>query len=435
MKKLNQIIFLFCFTTPILAQTFTTKSIDEIISKFINSSTLEKENSDLYNLLEYYIENPVNLNNATKSDLMKLPFLDINDVDKIIKFRKKEGAIFSYGELNNAKVVSPDLVDLLSILTVLNERKRSLQSSFFNNFDMQFRSRVSYNIQKPKGFTSGYYKSTPIKTYNRFRAQITPDIKLGFLFEKDAEDISYFDFSTFYFQLKNIFSKVNVLAGFYTFEFGQGLAIWSPYSFSKGSDATNSIIKRGRGVTPYTSAGEINYLKGIAIEYKGSLFSLVTFYSAESTELFNLSRGTSGVALSILPLSFFELSALYLHQSILNEAENRNNNYLSLSYKSSLSSLYLTGEFSIHKNIVASLNTLELAIQKNFVLIASIRNYPANYKNFYARGFGETNTTNNEFGIYFGMKLKTKLGIVNVYLDQFKRPSGMGNMILPSNGD
>jgi hypothetical protein len=78
---------------------------------------------------------------------------------------------------------------------------------------------------------------------------------------------------------------------------------------------------------------------------------------------------------------------------------------------------------------------MQISIHNNFLLVASIRNYPSDYKNYYARGFGETNTTNDEFGIYFGLKWKTNFGVLNFYLDQFSFTNGNRANRLPTNGN
>ena len=100
MKQRAQILFLILLPLKFLiAQSDSLKSVEYVLSNFINSATIEKETSDLYDLIEYYLENPIDLNSASKSDLMKLPFANIEEVNLIVKYRKSNGEIFSYGEL------------------------------------------------------------------------------------------------------------------------------------------------------------------------------------------------------------------------------------------------------------------------------------------------------------------------------------------------
>ena len=231
------------------------------------------------------------------------------------------------------------------------------------------------------------------------------------------------------------------MAGYYTMEFGQGLAMWSPYSFSKSSDATNSIIKRGRGISPYTSAGKIAFLNGIAINYTSKYFTLTPFYSIENKENLFHSKNTYGTSLTITPIKNINISTFYYQHYIPphyigdKHFDEEIREYLSFSYDISYKTLYAIGEFSNYNNSVASINTLQFSIHNKFLIVASIRNYPNNYKSYYARGFGESNRTNDEFGIYFGLKWKTNYGIVNFYFDQFKFTNKNKAIPLPSNGN
>lgn len=442
MKRRAQILFLILLPLKLsIAQSDSLKSVEYVLNNFINSAIIEKESSELYDLIEYYLENPIDLNSSSKSDLMKLPFVDINDVNQIIKYRKSSGEIFSFGELKIIENISIKFIELLEIFTYLKKDKVNITETTFDNYDFKIRSRINYALQNKEGYQSGYYKGSPLKLYNRIKLNANSKVLVGALVEKDAGDKSYFDFYSFYLQVNNLFSGLNILAGYYTMEFGQGLVMWSPYSFSKSSDATNSIIKRARNISPYASAGEYAYLNGMAIQYTTKYFSITPFYSMEDNDYFNAKKNTFGISLSVTPIENINLSTFYYQRAeepnpILSSfPEGEINKYLSFAYDANYNNLFITGEFSIYKNSVASINTLQLSIHRNFLLVASIRNYPNDYKSYYARGFGETNRTNNEFGLYFGLKWKTQYGIINFYLDQFKFPNEGSSIPLPSNGN
>jgi len=420
------------------AQIDSLNSVEEILSKFINSATIEKENSELYELIEYFLENPIDLNSASKTDLMKLPFVNIEGVNQVVSYRNTNGKIFSYGELKAIKNISIKFIELLQLFTYLNKNENNATERSFTNYKFKFRSRVNFGLQNKEGYNSGYFKGTPLKVYNRIKLNANSKVLFGALIEKDAGDKSYFDFYSFYLQINNLIPGLSILAGYYTMEFGQGLAMWSPYSFSKSSDATNSIIKRARNFSPYASAGEFGYLNGMAIEYSTKFISLTPFYSIGNDEdYFSAKKKTIGISLLTKPLKNVSISTLYYESEPSSSSINRDeiNKYLSFSYYLNHKNLFITGEFAIYKNSVASINTLQLSINNNFILVASVRNYPNDYTSINARGFGESNKTNNEFGVYFGMKWKTNYGIINFYLDQFKFPQESYSIPLPSNGN
>ncbi len=441
-KVKAQILFLILLPIELLiAQTDSLKSVESIINNFINSATLEKENSEIYDLIEYYLENPIDLNSASKSDLMKLPFANIEDVNLITKYRNSNGEIFSYTELKRIKNISVNFIELLQLITYLHKNKNNIAESAFANYNFKIRSRINYDLQNKEGYNSGYYEGSPLKIYNRLKLNANSKVLVGALVEKDAGDKSYFDFYSYYFQVNNLISNLSVLAGYYTMEFGQGLAMWSPYAFSKSSDATNSIIKRARGISPYSSAGEFAYLNGLAIKYTAKYFSITSFYSFEDDDYFNSNKNTYGVALSVTPVENINISGFYYQRAeepnpILSTIPKEEvNKYFSFSYDANYNNLFVTGEFSIYRSFIASINTIQLSIYNNFILAASMRNYSNNYQSYYARGFGESNRTSNEFGVYFGIKWKTQFGIINFYLDQFKFPNEGTTIPLPSNGN
>lgn len=434
-------LLLFLLSHTILAQTDSLINFNILLESIINQSEIEQEDSQLFDLIEQYIENPIDLNNSTKSEIMALPLLDIETANAIINYRSQYGIIFSYSELRSAKNISSHSITILQAFTYLKKKPREESLSLFQNLNLKLRTRFSQNIQKTEGYKTGYFEGSPIKLYNRLKLDANSKIQVGLLVDKDAGEKSYFDFYSFYIQVKGLFKSFDVLAGYYTMEFGQGLAMWSPYSFAKSSEATNSIIKRARGISPYTSAGEYLYLKGAAINYSYSFFKISSFYSLQKDDILNFSRNTFGFIASINPLENFKLSALYYQRyddqsniDFINQL-NSTQKHLSFSHEITLENLFLTGEFSIFKKSVASINTLQLSLLRTFLIVASIRNYPSNYRSYYGQGFGETKRTNNEFGIYLGFKWRTDFGIINFYLDQFKFPNSTSSIALPSSGN
>lgn len=429
-------------TSFISAQNDSLKNIDYILENILENAIIEQENSPLFDLIEQYTNNPIDLNNSDKSEIMKLPLIDIESANTIVKYRKDNGRIFSYSELEALSNISPQIIKLLEVFTYLTKKEQNeikLQS-FINNVEIKLRSRFSQNIQDAEGYKNGYYLGSPSKIYNRLNINLNSSIEIGLLADKDAGESSITDFTSFFIKANNLFSGFNLIAGYYTFEFGQGLALWSPYAFAKGSDATNSIIKRARGISPYTSAGEYLYMKGAALNYSNNIFELSTFIDIANNDDFNLSKNNYGFTLSVLPINQFKISALYFNEIVKTNNELNSKNYSSLdhtsiTYEFTYNYLFITGEFAILDNTLASINTLQLSLIRTFLIVASIRNYPSNYNSSFAQGFGENKGTNNEFGIYLGFKWRTELGIINFYLDQFKFPNSTSSIALPSSGN
>lgn len=435
-SKIFLLIFL-TFSQIFFAQNDSLHNIDFLLENILEDATIENEDSQLYDIIEQYIENPIDLNSSDLTELLKLPFIDIETANQIIGYREKNGVIFSYSELLSTKIPEKT-IKILQAFTYLKKTENNVNSSFWQNIEIDVRSRFSQNIQTAEGYKNGFYDGSPSKIYNRMLINVNETYQFGLLTDKDAGEKSIANFTAYYFQANNLVNGLKFIGGFYTMEFGQGLALWSPYSFAKSSDATNSVIKRARGISPYASSGEYLYLKGAAVQYSSKYFDFSSFYSINKNYS-DFNNSNYGFIFSLFPTDYFKISALFFNE---NEAISQNaqsinlqKQYISLNYELTYNNLFLTGEFSTYKKTVASINTLQISLLRSILVVASIRNYPQNYQTTFGQGFGETKNTNNEFGIYLGLKWNTEIGIINFYLDQFKFPNSTASIPLPNNGN
>ena len=466
------IYFSVCLIFPSLlfSQQDTSISIDFILNHILDEATIEKEDSQLYDLIEQLLENPININIASKSELMIIPFMDIESAENIINFRNEHGRFFSTSGIKMIDGLSSNLSRSLQYFVIVKSPVVKESPPFIGMYSLKLRSRIVQDIQERKGFTDTLYSGTVTKAYNRIKFQPNPKISMGGLIEKDAGETSYWDFYSAHIALNKIVPFTDIIIGDYTIEFGQGLSMWSPYSFSKSSDATTSIIKRNRNISPYTSSGETNFLRGGAVNTRLHNISITAFYSNldldatvadsgmtfsairvdgfhrtenEISKLNRVNDQTFGANLSYSIIDKINLGVSYYQKSfdhIFNPATystvNGNQfNFASFSYDAAIGNIYFIGELANFEDSFASINTIHIAIVKNFIFSAIVRNYPKDYFSFYANGFGEKSTTNNEFGIYTGFKWRSSFGEINFYLDQFKYPFPTSQIPLPSSGN
>jgi len=469
----NKIIHLFLFWFILNIQLFSQQdsaiTVEYILNNVLDEATIEKEDSQLYDLIEQLLENPININTATKTELMTIPFMGIESANNIVKYRKKHGKFFSTSELSMIDGLPSNLSRTLKYFVTVRQPSKEYAQPFIGLYSLKFRSRIVQDLQERQGFIDTVYSGSATKSYNRIKFQVNPKISMGGLIEKDAGEKSYWDFYSAHLSINNLIPSTHVIIGDYTVEFGQGLSMWSPYSFSKSSDATNSIIKRGRNISSYTSSGESNFLRGVAVNTKINNLSLTAFYSSlnldavlyqgsifssikkdgfhrtvnELSNVANIRDKTFGANLSYNFFDKVNLGVLYYQKSFNHIFEPSNYpsingdrfEFASVTYDATIKNIFFIGELSYFQNSIASINTLQLALVKNFIITAIVRSYPKDYFSFYANGFGEKSTTNNEFGIYTGFKWKTGFGEINFYLDQFKYPNPTKYIPLPSNGN
>ncbi|NNG27373.1 MAG: hypothetical protein HKM87_07595, partial [Ignavibacteriaceae bacterium] len=454
--------------------------IEEVLEDIVQEPVEETDNSDLYEELEYLIKNPIDINSSDISELQSLPGMDLASAELIINHKNKYGYFFTVGELKIVENLDNELIKKISpFITVKKidfeevvvDKPIDPFSEFLSSSGLLIRSRVSNDIQTRKGFVEGKYEGTKPKVYNRLLIKHDKKFQLGFLSEKDAGEVSLDEFTSYHFAVNDIGILHKAVVMDYILEFGQGLTLWSPYGFSKGSDAVYPVKKKDRIIRPYTSATEVNFFRGAAASIKLNNFFVSGFYSNNTIdanidsvtgEIFStpqdgLHRTESeirkrnsaqekmmGGRIDYITGKKFKTGLLYyqsefsnsFHPNSVYDINGNKFNYTSAYYDIYISNINLFGEVAYNGTSVASLNSVQIAITQRFTFITSVRSYPRNFISLHGFGFGErSGATTNEFGIYTGFKWRTPVGLLNLYYDQFKFPYATFNNPLPSEGN
>ncbi len=479
LRKIFILILIFICNNLYAQSDSSEAETDNLIDNLYEESSDETDNSDMYDFFEDLIKNPVDLNKAGSGDFQRIPYLNLIEINLIIKHREKYGKFFSKQELYSVEGLSGNKVaEILPFLTV-DQNKKSISgkkqggdiiSEYFNKTSLQIRNRISKDLQTRKGFLENKFEGSPYKVYNRVLLKYNHQIQLGGLIEKDAGEKPLNEFSSFHFALKDLGMVKNLVIGDYGLEFGQGLALWGSYGFSKGSNAVFPVKKNGRGVIPYISTNENNFFRGMAATVSIESFNVSAFYSQNKfdanidpiskeilsmpadgyhrteTEIAKRKAASEKLAGANLDFSIEEfmrtgISAYHTYFSnplqinSINNIENQSFNFYSIYYNFYLSSVNIFGETALDGKHTATVGGIELIV-KNFSYIISIRNYSKNFINLHGYGFGESSgSTQNEFGIYNGIRWIMKIGEVNFYYDQFKYPYSTYTNPLPSGGN
>jgi hypothetical protein len=478
---LGLLLLLTLSTYSIYAQLDSTSIITEdAIDNILVESEDETDNEEIVNIIEDLIQNPIDINTVDVFELSKIPYMDIQSAEKILEYRNKFGYFFSTTELFAIREIDKQLINnILPFITVLATKEKIKQSeynssypeSFFNKSKFTIRSRVTNDLQTREGFKSGKFEGTKLKSYNRFLYNFENNYQAGLLTEKDPGELSYTDFTSFHFQIKDIGFLNSLIAGDYILEFGQGLSLWSPFGYSKGADAVFPVMKKARYLRPYTSAAEYRFFRGAAARISIDNFSLTAFFSNNTfdasvdsitgeitsvgqtgfhrfeSELNKKAASKSKIIGGVLDYKFagqMNLGVIYYNASFSNKFQSssiynlsgNNFNYVSAYYETNFSKINLFGEASFDGTSVASINGIQFSASRDFIFTSSIRSYPRNYNNLYGFGFSErSGKINNEFGIYSGIKWKVPFGVINFYYDIFKFPYRTNENSLSSEGN
>ena len=469
--KYSALIFILFPVQLIFSQIDSAQtSIDEIIQNLIEESSDETDNSGLIDKIQEMIDNPIDINSASLTDLMNIPGIDINTANRIIKYRKNSGRIYSIAELNTLKSIDENTLNIIKLfLKVDPTYDYGDQLPQTKLLSIQLRNRISSNLQERDGFKNNKFVGNNLKTYSRFKGKYG-HIHAGMTLDKDPGEKSYNDLFSSYLSFNDygLFNKI--IIGDYFAEFGQGLALWSPYSFSKSTDAIYPVKKNAHLIREYTSTDENKFFRGIATNLKFSNYNISLFYSknnidanidtisgqiistpvsgyhrteSELKEKNSANEKMMGGIINTSILDKFNLGLLFYHSEYSNSFKHQNIfdisgskfNYYAFSYDIFFKNINLFGEIAYNEKSVASFTNLEISVTDDLTFLSSLRSYPRNYFNLHGFGFGEQSNTQNEFGIYNGIKLKTRFGVFNLYYDQFNFPFESYYSSLPSSGD
>ncbi len=455
-----------------LAQVDSTDLLQDEIADYLESVSIEQEDSELYDLIEQLFNNPINLNSADFDQLMVIPFMDVRTASSILVYREANSQFFSVNELNSIEGVNEAVIQrikpFLTVRDIKTDDSKIITGESKKILSAELRSRAQSDIQDRSGFSGNKYGGSKLKSYNRIKIKFYEKLRAGVLIEKDPGEKSVNDFTSFHLYGENFYLD-KFAFGDYLIEFGEGLAIWSPYAFSKGSETVGSVNRNSREIIPYTSTDENRFLRGAAGSYSIGDFMLTAFYSSNQIDA-NLDTISSTVVsipvdgyhrteseirkkdrinekifggiFSFSTMNKLKISLLHysnsfnypIAQNEIFDPVGSQFNFTSVSYKLLLEKFYFSGESAYNGISVANIFNAQFIALKNFSFITSVRSYPRNYWNFHSAGFGEKSGTQNEFGIYTGFRWRTKIGLLNFYLDQFKFPFASFTNPLPAAG-
>ena len=468
------------------------------------SEQLETESIDLTNLLEqfnFYFDNPIDLNKASREELIDLSLLTDIQISDLIVHRKLHGKLISIYELQSLKFWDLETIYLVLPFVSLDEKldglhltlKEAIREGKFDlflRFQPTIESKAGYE-DVPDSLleqSSKYYYGNSHKYYSRFRFSYKTNISVGLTAEKDAGEAFFrgaqkngFDFYSAHAFYKGGKYVKSIALGDYQIQLGQGLNLWSSYAFGKSSDIL-TMKRNAVAIKPYTSVDESRFFRGAAINLAYKRFDLLLFASQKRID-------ASGIQDSVQDdlefVSSINLSGLHRTHS---EIEKKNAlkeivSGASLQYQGDLFKLGIHGMYLqydqplqlnirpynqfyfqgrslfslstdynfVYKNLnvfgevsgsineyhsgLAMLHGALLAVDTRLSLGLLYRDYDDSYQTMYNAGFSEGSRTQNENGLYAGLKLKlSKVWSLNAYTDVFEFPWLKFGVDAPSRG-
>jgi hypothetical protein len=212
----------------------------------------EEAYMSLLNQLDTVVRAPVNLLEAKREDLARLPWVSPWLAREIIDLRRS-GGLTSLDDLLEIQGVDHRLVDLLRPFVVVVPPAKRVKP-----VEAHLRSRV---IASP---VASAYRD--VKTYLRMGATYSV-YDAGILAEKDRGETQFNDLQTAFAGIR--IPQGRLIAGDFIMVSGHGLVFSNPYGYSPSTVEPWRFSQGDFGIKPYTSVDENFAMRGLAFEYEG----------------------------------------------------------------------------------------------------------------------------------------------------------------------
>ncbi len=467
---------------------------------------VEGSNTDfttLIDVLSSFYEKPINLNRKDiKEDLLQLRLLTEFQINNLINHEKKDGKLMSIYELQSIDGFDVQTIRNIMPFVTVNTDFYAPHTSFEEMMKIAKSSiylRYTRILEHQKGFDklsdedwkkseNAKYLGSNDKLYMRYRFKYMNNISIGLTAEKDAgesflgnkkatelfglQQQKGFDFYSGHFYVKN-FGKLKALAiGDYHMQIGQGLTLWTGLAFRKSVNIMG-FKRNARGIKPYASVDENNFLRGAAITLQPIEHLQVTaFGSRKKIDANAIAQKdtTNGDFDGISSFSSFQTSGNHNTVSALKNkhsleetyiganAKYINNNlrigvtgvhmnfngtidkklqpYSKYQFNNNQNTLIGTDYTYIYKNLnvygevsrsanggIAQLHGLLASLDPKLSASILYRNFQKDFQPLRNRPFAESSTGINEKGLIAGLEAKpNRSWTVTGYMDHFSFP-------------
>lgn len=456
-----------CFSLPAQDQPMERLNLQQFSDERFGMTDQETGYEELYENLAVTLAEPLDLNVASEEQLRMLGVLSEIQLRQLINYRAEQGKFLSIYELQAVPNIDLQTVYQILPFVTVEDPTASINKSLLQRMSRGNNTylivRQERSLEEKKGFSETLpadqrFNGSPDRTLVRFRSSHVGDFSFGFTMEKDAgEAITWkprrnqfgFDYNSFHIHLQNKKRWSSIIIGDFQVQAGQGLVMSPAFGLGKGSETIHTTMKSNAGLLPHTSSAESGFLRGIGGTYllhrnlkltgflsrvnrDARLLSdssgITTASAIQATGMHrnekeinaknNLTEQTSGAILNYRSARA-DAGIIVSHTSFERNIEGqrpvygvfmpRGNNYSNASvfFNYSLHNLLFFSEAArAYQGGTAMLAGLMGSLSAKLDISMVYRNYQRNYHAVYSNAFGESSTTQNEYGFYWGIKYK-----------------------------
>lgn len=295
------LILILVFSTSLLhgQEDELLEELQELLENLADENEEIVDQDTYFEFLTDIYNDPIDLNKATREELLELGFLTSNEVEAIMEHQRVNGDFIAIYELQSVTGLSYESIKkirpFVSVNRDLDAINIPLHRLLYEGKHQLF-LRYSQILEKQEGYTySGVndngdstrkYLGDPSKIYLRYRHNFGKKISYGFTAEKDSGEEFFsgsqesgFDFYSAHFFLRDIGPFKHIALGDYGINIGQGLMAWTGLRGGKTSDVM-SVKKQRQIVDSYRSVNESKFFRGAALTFGRNDFSVTAFGSA-----------------------------------------------------------------------------------------------------------------------------------------------------------
>ncbi|MFZ9699635.1 MAG: hypothetical protein ACO3AF_01005 [Flavobacteriales bacterium] len=253
--------------------------IERLIETITEQSDAEIDYTEFVEDLNFFYDNPINLNNAKPEDLRKLLLLSELQIQNLATYRRLYGDLLSIYEVPLIKGWDQEILySIMPFLTVAPViQKQPLKFKNVLKYGKHELIGRYYDVLEPQqgyitqpGDSMPDYLGPSYQVFTRYRFKYKDRISIGFTAEKDRGEEWFggsqpqgFDFYSAHLMLKDFGPLKTLVIGDFQTQFGQGLTLWNGIGFRKTAYAMN-IKRNAVGIRAYTATNQFTFNRGIA---------------------------------------------------------------------------------------------------------------------------------------------------------------------------
>ncbi|NOG57205.1 MAG: hypothetical protein HND54_05675 [Bacteroidetes bacterium] len=259
----------------------------------------ENDYTSLFEQLEYFFENPINLNRASREDLIDIGVFSDIQINNLLIHIEKHGNLIRFEELQSIDGFDLEFIQLIApfvkVSGSLDQPSISIKNILSEGSSSLF-MRYTRILEEQEGFSSispselednpnARYLGSPDKLFTRYRFSYANNVSFGFTGEKDAGEEFFqgsqkngFDFYSAHLFVQGFGTIKQLAIGDFQAQFGQGLTFWSGLAFGRSPNIF-TLKRNAPGLRPYTSVQEDLFLRGAGVTLNFKKIDLTIFHS------------------------------------------------------------------------------------------------------------------------------------------------------------